>query len=248
MVSQNNIIYQDGAFPIENFNGSFLRYFLREVETVHAKVRRYTSPDEYPFSRNLPSPVLPPLPHPQMLIPNDINYNEKLVEIYTKDIVPLICKAGDDEHYGSAATKDVEALQLLSRRVHFGKFVAEAKFTDPKEHDEYVRLIKAQDRDGIMKLLTNQAVEDRLLRRLKRKALVYGQEIDDDSPLPEGATAKGEGVKGSQSHLRIPLDVVAKMYEKFVIPLTKEVEVDYLLRRLEYPDFVPGIVVGDGQR
>ena len=56
-----------------------------------------------------------------MLVPNDINFNEKLVEIYTKDIIPLICKEGDDEHYGSAATKDVEALQLLSRRVHFGR-------------------------------------------------------------------------------------------------------------------------------
>ncbi|KAJ3280585.1 chorismate mutase aro7 [Borealophlyctis nickersoniae] len=229
-VLRNKSIYEDGAVPIKDFKGSFLRYLLQEVEAVHAKARRYTSPDEYPFSANLPSPVLPPIAYPKVLVPNDINYNERLLQIYVNDILPMICREGDDGHYGSAATKDVEALQILSRRIHFGKFVAEAKFNDPAHHSTYVHLIRTGDRAGLMRLLTNQAVEDRLLRRLKRKALVYGQEIDDDtSDPPEGATAMGR-----TAHLRIPLDVVADMYERFVIPLTKEVEVEYLLGRLEF--------------
>jgi hypothetical protein len=35
---------------------------------------------------------------------------------------------GDDGNYGSAATLDVLVLQALSTRIHYGKFVAEAKF------------------------------------------------------------------------------------------------------------------------
>jgi chorismate mutase len=35
---------------------------------------------------------------------------------------------GDDGNYGSAATLDVLCLQALSQRIHYGKFVAEAKF------------------------------------------------------------------------------------------------------------------------
>jgi hypothetical protein len=39
-----------------------------------------------------------------------------------------IATPGDDGNYGSAATLDVLALQALSKRIHYGKFVAEAKF------------------------------------------------------------------------------------------------------------------------
>lgn len=39
-----------------------------------------------------------------------------------------IAAAGDDGNYGSAATLDVLCLQALSKRIHYGKFVAEAKF------------------------------------------------------------------------------------------------------------------------
>ncbi|KND02300.1 chorismate mutase [Spizellomyces punctatus DAOM BR117] len=230
--AQNTNIYKKGHFKVDGFNGSFLEYLLQEIEGVHAKVRRYTSPDEYPFSKNLPDPILPPLQYPQVLAPNNINYNEKLMHIYINNIVPIICKPGDDSNYGSAATKDVEALQILSRRIHFGKFVAEAKFKDAKDHDQYVSLIKARDREGIMQLLTNHAVEEKLLRRLRRKALVYGQEIDDDA----GDATSGQQTKG-QGQPRIPHDVVADMYEKYVIPLTKEVEVEYLLHRLDYGNF-----------
>lgn len=44
--------------------------------------------------------------------------------------VPLagIAAAGDDNNHGSAVTLDVLVLQALSKRIHYGKFVAEAKF------------------------------------------------------------------------------------------------------------------------
>ena len=158
---------------------------------------------------------------PKILFPNSINLNNRLKDIYIREILPLICSSSDDGNYGSAATKDIEALQLLSRRIHFGKFVAEAKFKDPQWHHQYVSLIQNQDADGIMQLLTNRTVEEKLLVRVKRKALIYGQEIDDQSA-------------NDATDLKIPLQVVSDLYEKYIIPLTKDVEVAYLLRRLDW--------------
>lgn len=98
------------------------------------------SPDEYPFTSDLPAPVLKPLVFPKILYPNDINVNPTILAFYPRDIVPRITKhatlalsaskrsngvVGDDEYeddgnYGSAATIDVEVLQAISKRVHYG--------------------------------------------------------------------------------------------------------------------------------
>lgn len=138
------------------------------------------------------------------------------MDIYVKYIVPEICVDADDLNYGSSATRDIECLQALSRRIHYGKFIAESKFrSDP---EAYTRLAKANDREGINELLTNRAVEKKLLERLRRKALVYGQTLDQEQ-------------EGTSTHLRIPVQVVVDLYEKWVIPLTKQVEVDYLIER-----------------
>ncbi|KAI8820161.1 chorismate mutase [Fimicolochytrium jonesii] len=250
--AQNTNIYQKGFF--EGLDSSFMEFLLHEIECAHAKGRRYTSPDEYPFTSPLPPPVLPALSFPPLLHRNTINLNDQIMDIYITKIVPQLCPKGDDANHGSAAAKDVDALQLLSRRIHYGKFVAEAKFNDPEHHDLYVELIKAQDGDKIMDLLTNHTVERRLLRRLRRKALIYGQEVDEDDdelPTPTHTTPNNHTHNHNHTHPsttttptthqkpdpstktpRLSRDVVADMYERFVIPLTKQVEVDYLLTRL----------------
>ncbi|KAJ8325565.1 hypothetical protein BDV3_001192 [Batrachochytrium dendrobatidis] len=217
--ASNNIIYTPNAFEFQDFNGSFLDYFLHNIECVHAKVRRYTSPEEYPFTSPLPNPVLSAIAYPKILKENTINYNDKIKQVYLDHIQPQICAKGNDGNFGSSATRDVEILQLLSRRIHYGKFVAEAKYNDPKLHEEYLRLIKAGDRDGIMQLLTNKDVEIKLLKRVRSKVLTYGQEIVED------------GSPDMQHNLRISPDTVSNIYEQYIIPLTKEVEVDYLLER-----------------
>ena len=48
------------------------------------------------------------------------------MEKYLKVIVPAIAEKGDDEQYGSSVITDIAVLQALSKRVHFGKFVAES--------------------------------------------------------------------------------------------------------------------------
>lgn len=38
------------------------------------------------------------------LQPNEINFNRQLQTMYTREIVPIICKDGDDGQYGSSAS------------------------------------------------------------------------------------------------------------------------------------------------
>ncbi|KAI9031811.1 chorismate mutase [Phycomyces nitens] len=214
----NNCIYNKGALEFSGATGdrSFLEFFLWETEKVHAKVRRYTSPDEYAFTSPLPEPILPALQFKEFLAPNEINVNNDIMDIYVKSIVPAICQDRDDNNYGSSATKDIECLQALSRRIHYGKFVAESKFRENSE--EYIKLALANDRNGIYELLTNRQVEEKLLKRLCHKALVYGQTLDQEK-------------EGQSAHLRVPVELVVELYERWVIPLTKEVEVNYLIER-----------------
>lgn len=214
----NPIVYQPNAFELPDFDGSFSDYLLWETEKVHAKVRRYTSQDEHPFFAELPSPILPPLSAAPLIQPSSINLNDRIRQRYQHDILPTICQAGDDENYGSSAVCDVACLQALSKRIHYGKFVAEAKFQ--AETKRYTGLIKANDAAGILAALTNQTVEDKLLVRVAAKAETYGQEIG----APTGSRT-----------FKIEPQVVADLYRDWIIPLTKDVEVAYLLARLNTP-------------
>ena len=80
--------------------------------------------------------------------------------LYLQELVPGITEPGDDNNYGSAAMQDVLCLQALSKRIHYGKFVAEAKFRANPE--QYQRLIKRKDKDAIMHTLTNVDVENKV--------------------------------------------------------------------------------------
>lgn len=59
-----------------------------------------------------------------------------------------------------------------------------------------------------------------MLERLKLKAETYG-------------TDPSIGASEAESQRKINVEAVVAMYEEFVIPLTKEVEVEYLMQRLE---------------
>ncbi len=100
--------------------------------------------------------------HTQVLAPaaKSININDRVRTLYLDHILPNITQSGDDGNYGSSVTHDVWALQALSKRIHYGKFVAEAKFLAQPE--AYSALIQAQDAEGIMELLTDVAVEKKV--------------------------------------------------------------------------------------
>ncbi|KAF9648169.1 chorismate mutase [Thelephora ganbajun] len=240
--AHNPKIYQRGAFEELNkldFKGSWLDWFLAETEAFHAKARRYTSPDEYPFTSNLPEPVLKPVDFPKILYHNTVNVNPSILSFYTRQIVPRITKTAtiqlaaskrangiigdgeyeDDGNYGSAATLDIEILQAISKRVHYGKFVSESKFlSDPAA---FIPHIQTPNRDALDALITKPEVERKLLQRLRKKATVYAQDLAADGSPNQDRTGK------------IDVDGVVELYEHYIIPLTKEVEVDYLLQRLD---------------
>ena len=66
----------------------------------------------------------------QVLAPGSkaINVNDRIMDLYLQRLMPGITEPGDDNNYGSSAMGDVLCLQALSKRIHYGKFVAEAKF------------------------------------------------------------------------------------------------------------------------
>ena len=189
----NSPIYSPAAMP--QFHGlSFLSFFLYETEILHAKVRRYTSPDEHPFADPslLPSPILPALAFPPTLKANDINVNRTIYQWYVETVLPSITRPGDDSHYGSAATADITALQLLSKRIHYGKFVAESKFrSDP---ESFTRAILDKDLARLMELITIPVVEEQVVQRVHLKAATYGSEPGSATPRADApAAAAGTG-------------------------------------------------------
>jgi chorismate mutase len=220
----NAAIYNPAILPIPNSNLSLTDYLLSEQERLHSRVRRYQAPDEYPFfPDSLEKPILQPLAYPEILHENNVNVNAIIKDRYITEVLPEACrKFGREdrgevkENYGSAAVCDVNCLQALSRRIHFGKFVAESKFR--KETARFVELIKNEDREGIDAAITDAKVEKKVLERLRLKAKTYGR---------DPSTA------GGAEDDKINVEAVVKMYAQVVIPLTKVVEVEYLMQRLK---------------
>ncbi|KAF1841210.1 chorismate mutase [Cucurbitaria berberidis CBS 394.84] len=219
----NKTIYVPGGVHTGNSDLSLFDWMLREQERLQSLVRRYQSPDQYPFFPDvLQEPILQPLEYPKILWENDVNVNPQLKDCYVNHILPAACiqtgredRGESQENYGSAASCDVLTIQALSCRIHFGKFVAEAKFQ--KEPERFAKLIKDEDRKGIDEAITNAAVEKKVLERLRLKAKTYGTDPD----------------LGASGPSKVNADAVVAMYKDWVIPLTKEVEVEYLMQRLK---------------
>jgi chorismate mutase len=234
----NRTIYVPGGVKIPGNDLSLMDYLLREQERLQSRVRRFESPDEYPFfPAVLEKPILQPLQYPRILHDNDVNVNEVIKKRYIDEILPAICPqfAGGDrgetqENYGSAATCDVSCLQALSRRVHFGKFVAESKFQ--KEPEKFARMIKENDRSGIDAAITDATVEKKVLERLGLKARTYG--TDPTFPTESGQKIHTDAVVAMYK-VREALcsSAHSNMAQEYVIPLTKIVEVEYLMQRLK---------------
>jgi chorismate mutase len=202
----NRAVYVPGAIPIPEGDGthspySLLDYILRDTERLHSRVRRYQSPDEYPFFPDaLEPPILHELHYPPILHANTVTVCPEIKTSYIEEILPALCatnkeRADQQENYGSAATIDVLALQALSRRIHFGKFVAESKFRT--ETAKFVDLIKKEDRKGIDEAITNMKVEQQVLDRLRLKAKYYGTDPDSSS----------------QDRSKVDVDAVVAMYK-----------------------------------
>mmetsp|Transcript_22711 Transcript_22711/g.51246 ORF Transcript_22711/g.51246 Transcript_22711/m.51246 type:complete len:342 (+) Transcript_22711:71-1096(+) len=223
--SRNLAVYEKGVHrwdsaaldPSFDSDGSFLDFMLYETEKVHAKARRYTSPEEhafFPVQIARANPVLEKLSYPPILAENSININDEVRRLYINNVIPAMCSEGDDDQHGSTAICDIACLQALSRRIHIGKFVAESKFV--VEPEMFTELVKARDVVGINELLTNDVVEERVCQRARIKTVAFGQDAFSDADVG----------------FKVPPNVIVELYRDMIIPLTKQVQVRYLFERV----------------
>ncbi|XP_062097202.1 chorismate mutase 2-like [Humulus lupulus] len=218
----NSPTYQESK-PCVGFCGSLIRFFVNEAESLQAKAGRYQNPEEHAFfPDHLPPSLAPTHSFPQVLHPAaaSTNVNNKIWDIYFKQLLPLFTVPGDDGNYASTASSDLNCLQAISRRIHYGNFVAEVKFRDAPH--EYEPAIRSQDRDALMKLLTFEAVEEVVKKRVEKKAMIFGQEVSLNTTSTE-----------SKEKYKIDPALVSRLYDEWIMPLTKFVQVEYLLRRLD---------------
>jgi chorismate mutase len=200
-------------FPTHQFTGSLCDFYVHQAEQVDALIGRFTSPDEHPFSSHLPQPILSNEKVESPIMDYGINMNTELKNLYINKIIPLVCKPGDDHNYGSSTVADHACLKVLSRRIHYGMFVAESKYlANPKE---YQALVKSGNDSGIIKLLTDKNVEQKLLLRVALKASTYGQEPGECNP----------------DECKITANQIVRIYKEWLMPLTKEIELQYLKLR-----------------
>lgn len=75
-----------------------------------------------------------------------------------------------------------------------------------------------------MNLLTYEAVELVVQRRVEMKAKIFGLEVPVNPDVADDESSPAYKIKPS---------LVANLYGDWIMPLTKEVQVEYLLRRLD---------------
>lgn len=128
---------------------------------------------------------------------------EKLFSFYFTNILPANCK--DKElPLTSVFLKDTNILFQVSERMQQGIFVAQAKFQS--EPELYQKLAKENNEEEIMRKLTNSEVEEKILFRIEEKAKQLNFVNPDFNP-----------------------EVAVSFYRDCIIPLTKEIELAYLL-------------------
>lgn len=76
-----------------------------------------------------------------------------------------------------------------------------------------------------MRLLTSEIQEETVKRRVEEKAKVFGQDVTVDNIISRNESSRPE--------YKVDPNVVYHLYGNWVIPLTKLVEVEYLLHRLD---------------
>ncbi|XP_047944978.1 chorismate mutase 1, chloroplastic-like [Salvia hispanica] len=217
--------YYPHGFTKDGFRGSIVEYVVKETEKIQAKAGRYASPYERPFFPDiLPKPLFAPLEYPQVLHPaaDVININFQVWNMYFRNLLPGLVKEGDDGNYGSAALLDALCLQTLSKRIHYGKFVAEAKFQ--ASPDVYKAAIIEKDGGQLMDLLTYETVEDTITKRVELRTRKHGQ---------EEILCECTGEVSMEPVYKINPSIVGELYRQWIMSLTKQVQVEYLLRRLD---------------
>ncbi|BAT78086.1 hypothetical protein VIGAN_02072400 [Vigna angularis var. angularis] len=203
-------LFERVKFPLNPPTYDLFDGFVRETEALQFQAYRYDNPEENPFfPENLPAT---PFPFPEFLQGSgaSININKEIWEMYFRELLPKFVKCGDDGNYAQTAFVDLKLLQAISKMIHYGKFCGEVKFREGRS--VYELYIRAKNRKALMRMSTIDSIENMVKGRVERKVMVFGREVSQEHDF------KGE---------------VSILYEKWLIPLTKKVETEYLLKRLD---------------
>ncbi len=213
----NNSVYLPGQSGFRGSEGaSLFDLRLRFQEEMDARFGRFHVAEERPFNADLPESQRTVTLPPTCLVIDTlerVNMTGAIKKAYLQ-MVPRFCPAGDDGQYGSSVEHDVFALQAISRRIHFGAFyVAESKYAaNPSSYDACV----ASGNTGeLMKMLTRKEVENQILARVGEKA------------------ERAQAHVNTRVRTRIDPKIVMDLYRDFIIPITKQGEIRYLLQRAQ---------------
>jgi monofunctional chorismate mutase len=207
----------DLPLGMEN-NASFLDYFLHETEKLHSMMRRYAAPEHQPFTRKLPEPVFPLPNRPEVLRSNTISINGRIKSVYLARVLPAVCRTDipNDGEYGSTVEADIDSLQKISAYVHHAKFSAEILFAN--NTDKLAVLIRAGDAESILaSILGNGDAVKQELNMVRSKAISYS----------------GSDVRGDDRTRRDMTEKIVRIFSDYVLPLKRQVQVAYLLERMD---------------
>lgn len=120
--------------------------------------------------------------------------------------------------------------------------MSESKFiNDPAA---FIPHIQSCNRDALEALITKPEVEMKLLGRLQKKVETYSQDIlAEGDTLPKTNGTNGIRRLNGNGTGKIDIDGVLDLYESYIIPLTKEVEVNPT-SSLGWPNFKVFFLLG----
>ncbi|KAI9079235.1 hypothetical protein K1719_038840 [Acacia pycnantha] len=188
---------------------------VSKLEHLQAAFGGFSVPEEVPFFpqelpeewRSATDPAAMPEPeNPLVLDPvaTAPNFISKLWSLYVLGILAhMNLKQHNDGRQGSALTCDASCIQAISKRVHWGKFLAEAKFQS--RPDEFKQAVEAQSLEKLNSCLMCQEHRDGAVKRYVQMA---------------NATADKQ------------VALAANVYIGLVLPFTEVRERDYIVAKL----------------
>ncbi len=204
----NGKIYIPGGVPLKGSPYSFFESIFRGKEIVLASHGCFRDGREHPFYKESLSvrQVAVRERRGDDEVPRVVSKNSELIRIYM-NMLRTICTPGENEgDFGSCADLDSDCLRRLSYRVHYGEVVAEVKLqADPVL---FAKLIQVDGWNEVRMLLRDEGVEKKVAERVFKKC-------------------EGLGLDTRMA------GVISSFYNLEIMPLTLDVEVEYLKMQKE---------------
>ncbi|KZT29574.1 chorismate mutase [Neolentinus lepideus HHB14362 ss-1] len=226
LTERTNLATPPGLYA--NGGAELMSYMLVRENAAAASGRYDYGKLEYPFTL----PIIPPdIATPSNTFPpgrfHEDTYtgNANITSFYINSLVPFFNSSTSFFYHLDNSTYDIDAvfnldatlLALLSHRAHIGKIVAETKYAGNVA--EITKFIKAGDSTSILVAITNTTQE----------AAVYAQAYKATSGFSSGWLQAGALVPTT---FNSTLEAAAHTLFQELIAITSEIEVQYLLQRL----------------